>query len=46
MGYTEEGPLNILIDPDSSHNFIDKKLVRKLQGNIRLIKRQFVNVAN
>ncbi|KAG5584320.1 hypothetical protein H5410_044754 [Solanum commersonii] len=46
MGYTKDGPLNILVDPGSSHNFIDDKLIKKLQGDTQLIKPQSVNVAD
>ncbi|KAH0656545.1 hypothetical protein KY285_031427 [Solanum tuberosum] len=45
MGYTKDGPLNILVAPGSSHNFIDDKLIKKLKGDTQLIKPQSVNVA-
>ena len=28
VGYSEKGPLNILIDPGSTHNFIDEEVAR------------------
>lgn len=41
---TKDGPLNIFVDLGSSYNFIDARLIRKLQREIQLIKSQSVNV--
>ncbi|KAH0725302.1 hypothetical protein KY284_001167 [Solanum tuberosum] len=41
-----ERPLYILIDPGSSHNFMDEELARELQGNIQDVRIHAINVAD
>lgn len=45
-GYSESRPLSILINPGSSHNFIDCELTKKLKCEIHAIRPQLVNVAD
>lgn len=45
-GYCQQRPLYILIDPRSSHNFMDEGLARELQGNIQAVRTHAINVVD
>lgn len=46
VGYNDKRPLNILIDPGSTHNFIDEELVKQLGLKVQAVRPQSVNVAD
>lgn len=46
VGYSEKRPLNILIDPGSTHNFINEEVSRQLKLEVLLVKLQSINVGD
>ncbi|XP_070036260.1 uncharacterized protein [Nicotiana tomentosiformis] len=45
-GYHSQKPLHILVDTESSHNFMDPELVERLKLSVRAITPQLVAAAN
>lgn len=45
-GYCQKRPLSILVDPGSTHNFIDDEVARKLGITTLRINPQTINVAD
>lgn len=45
-GYCQKRSLQILIDPGSSHNFMDEGLTREIKGDIQTVKSHAINVAD
>ncbi|KAH0696204.1 hypothetical protein KY289_013686 [Solanum tuberosum] len=46
VGYSEKRPLNILIDPGSTHNFIDEEVAKQLELEVLMVRPQSINVAD
>ncbi|KAH0672572.1 hypothetical protein KY290_024804 [Solanum tuberosum] len=43
-GYCDQAPLNILIDPGSTHNFMEEDLVKKWGLGVQMVNPQLINV--
>ncbi|KAH0669423.1 hypothetical protein KY285_025461 [Solanum tuberosum] len=45
-GYCDQGPLKILIDPGSTHNFMEEELIKKWGLGVQTVNPQLINVVD